>query len=98
MSQTVLTFINSYIKLPSQEQWRRGEKTPQPSFTVVKGRTYLRMLKIKCFEVSSFPVLHHPIGDQRVGEKKKKRETLGEQSIKATTGHYLESECLYPPH
>lgn len=97
MSQTALTFINSYIKLPSQEQWRRGEKTSQPSFIIVKRRTYWRMLNIKCFEVSSFPILHHPIFNiryQRVGEKK----TVGEQSIKATTWHDLESECLGPPH
>lgn len=56
------------------------------------------MLKIKCFEVSSFPILHCSIfnfGYQRVEEKKKNIE---EQSIKATTCHYLESECLGTSH
>lgn len=78
MSQTALIFINSYIKLPSQEQWRKGEKTSQPSFITVKRTTYWRMLNIKCFEVSSFPILHHPIFNiryQRVGEKKKLLES-----------------------
>lgn len=56
------------------------------------------MLKIKCFEVSSFPILYCPIFNieyQRVEEKKK---TIEEQIIKATTCHYLESECLGPTH